>query len=256
MTSIKTYRPYLVAAREPTNEDPLTVSCMEDRLLMDPAFDPDIQTAASILGLAIDAGWALNAVGIETPSAPQLALYGAACLLPKIRTIVHGEVCGGEEAAPDVFGLVASSDPAELFKAVSGLDLGIGSSEVGQLINSAKRPSLVVPSAKETAEILASDPEKRVRRIGLASTEHIAPDIIAIQNRDRLLGRKAVVAGFPVYGISFGWLERTAAEAFGNTYTVNNRLLVAASALRHVVTAKARLRHPERGKELNILIHR
>jgi len=263
MADIEQYEPYYLPPISLGEVDRLNVQCIEDRPPEDGDVRPaDIQSAGSLYGFGIDFSFMHTAISEDNilHFAPTVALATAESL--NIDALLHDGRCAGEIIAPDVVRLVLEKDPAELYAGIGKFGLNLKEVSVGQAINTMRRYAegalSFIPSAAETATLLEGNSVTPLRRVPVVPGDHQAHVILSNLTRDRFDTRGAWNAGRPGFNISFGRFEQLAYDALvanGMDGAFNGQLLLAISALRHYVTAGAALRHPEPGKDLEILTH-
>lgn len=249
MAEIATYKPYYIEDGFnglPTPENPQVIRCIEDRPEEDPEIGPaDVQVAASLYGVGFDTALMEASFSGYLDYIPDRALRMA--VDPTVKARLHGNKCGGEIAMPDVPTLVSNADYEDIYNGIQALGLThIGESAIGRAFYVHERYARVrslVPRAEKAAALLESDSKAPLERVPVIGS-HQAPTILSNLTLDPFDTRRAWNEGHPAYNISFAGLEAFVRRIRGELSDTEAQTLLAISAMRHLVTAKAVLQHP------------
>ena len=247
---LTTYDPYFAEPRALAPEQRQTMLCVEDRPPEDERIEPDLQIAGAGNGFVYDLHFALLANGIHVPM-HRLTPLVAQAIGPKIAFVQHGNVCGGEAAMPSIPAEIARRDPQALINTVASFDLNVRPSVTEQMIDlaHASRRKRSVPNIEATA---ARQNDARASRVPVIG-EHLARAVIINNTHDRFRNRAAWEDGNPALVFSAADVEDAAGNILDAT-AVNTEYFMAFSALRHIVTVEEKLKHPEPGEQLSILV--
>lgn len=237
-----------------------TIQCMHDVPPVNKNVPPArLQTAGAILGLGFDIAYMRTAMGRDLEFVPIVAdrLEGELSYRG-IRSFLHERGCGGEKAMPDAPRLIAAMHPEQALSGVLGLGLNLSEDAVLEghrvFVRNAQDSRLMVPEQRIAAAYIEGG-RTPVARIDVDG-EHLAEHVLVDLTGKPFNTRAAWDRGDPAYNIGFGAMPGVAVEAMGgDTSLVDEQLLLSISALRHIVTAQAVLRHPDPTQELQVLVH-